>query len=88
MTFQPFSCIEVANFESKMPLSFMIQTLTNASLKTSVTRMLHATTPKDLTTALVKMGLKATEKTVQVGLYLWRTGSFWPFCKGSRKANR
>ena len=34
--------------------------------QTSVTRMLHATIPRDLTTALVKMDLKATAKTAQV----------------------
>ena len=34
--------------------------------QTSVTRMLHVTTPKDLTTALVKMDLKATAKTARV----------------------
>ena len=67
MTFQPLTGIEVANFESKMLLSFMLQTLTNAPLKTSVTRMLHATTPKDLTTALVREDLKATgELTARV----------------------
>ena len=63
MTFQPLTGIEVANFKSKMLLSFMLQTLTNAPLKTSVTRILHVTTPKDLTTALVKMDLKATGET-------------------------
>ena len=47
--------------------------------------MLHATTPKDLTTALVKMGLKATEKTAQVGL-CGVHGLFWPFCKRSSEA--
>ena len=67
MTFQPLTGIEVANFESKMLLSFMLQTLTNAPLQTRVTRMLHATTPKDLTTALVREDLKATgELTAQV----------------------
>ena len=35
-------------------------------LQTSVTRMLHVTIPKDLTTALVKMDLKAMGKTAQV----------------------
>ena len=44
----------------------MPQTLTNALLTTSVTGMLHVTIPKDLTTALVKMDLKATEKTAWV----------------------
>ncbi|XP_074606297.1 uncharacterized protein LOC141859337 isoform X2 [Acropora palmata] len=39
---------------------FSIATLTNAPLQTRVTRMLHATTPKDLTTALVREDLKAT----------------------------
>ena len=35
-------------------------------LQTSVTRMLHVTIPKELTTALVNMDLKATGKTAQV----------------------
>ena len=45
----------------------MLQTLTNAPLQTRVTRMLHATIPKDLTTALVREDLKATgELTARV----------------------
>ena len=44
----------------------MLQTLTNALLKTSVTGMLSVTTPKDLTAAIVKMDLKATGKTARV----------------------
>ena len=51
--------INDANFTSNMPLLFLFQTLTNALLKTNVTRMLHATTQKDLTTALAKEDLKA-----------------------------
>jgi len=35
-------------------------------LQASVTRMLHVTIPKDLTTVPVKMDLKATGKTAQV----------------------
>ena len=67
MTFQTLTGIEVANFESKILLSFMLQTLTNAPLQTRVTRMLHAATPKDLTTALVREDLKATgELTARV----------------------
>ena len=45
--------------------------------------MLHVTTPKDLTTALVKMDLKATGETAQVSLQCGVHGLFWPFCKGS-----
>ena len=63
----------------------MLQTLTNALLKTSVTRKLHVTTPKDLTSAPVKMDLKAAGKTAKVkfrGVH----SHFWPFCKGSSKA--
>ena len=85
MIFQPLTVIEAANFESKMLVSFILQTLMNASLKTSVIRMLHATTPKDLTAALVKMDLKATEKTALVRL-CGVHGPFWPFCKGSSEA--
>ena len=44
----------------------LFQTLMSVPLQTSVTRMLHVTIPKDLTTALVKMDLKAMEKTAQV----------------------
>ena len=46
-------------------------------LQTSVTRLLHVTTPKDVTTALVKMDLKATEKTAhrRVRLCLARASS-------------
>ena len=45
----------------------LLQTLMSVPLQqTSVTRMLHVKIPKDLTTALVKMDLKATEKTAQV----------------------
>ena len=46
----------------------MRQTLTNALLKTSVTRMLYVTTPKDLTPAPVRMDLKATGKIARVRL--------------------
>ena len=52
--------IEVENLEFKTPLFFLLQTLTNALLQTIVTSMLHVTTPKDLTTASVRMDLKAT----------------------------
>ena len=76
MTFQPLTGIEVANFKSKMLLLIMLQTLTNAPLKTSVTRMLHVTTPKDLTAALVKMDLKATGETAQVSLQCCVHGLF------------
>ena len=48
----------------------LLQTLMSVPLQTSVTRMLHVTTPKDLTSALVKMDLKATEKTAQVRFFL------------------
>ena len=64
----------------------MLQTLTNALLKTSVTRMLYVTTPKDLTAAIVKMDLKATGKTARVrfcGVHRYS----WQFCKASSKAN-
>ena len=45
----------------------LLQTLMSVPLQQmSVTRMLHVKIPKDLTTALVKMDLKATEKTAQV----------------------
>ena len=44
----------------------LLQTLMSVPLQTSVTRMLHVTIQKDLTTALVKMDLKATGKTAQV----------------------
>ena len=45
----------------------LLQTLMSVPLQqTSVTRMLHVKIPKDLTTALVKMDLKATGKTAQV----------------------
>ena len=64
----------------------MLQTLTNALLKTTVTRMLHATTPKDPTTALVKMDLRATGKTARVR-FCSVHGHFWPFCKASSEAN-
>ena len=40
--------------------------LMSVPLQTSVTRMLHVTIPKDLTTALVKTDLKAMGKTAQV----------------------
>ena len=66
MTFQPATGFNVANFEPKRLPLFMLQTLTNALLKTSVTRMPHAATPKDLTTALAKMDLKATAETARV----------------------
>ena len=68
MTFQSVSqSIQVANLTFKMPLIFLFQTLTNALSKTNVIRMLHVTTPKDLTTALVREALKATEElTAQV----------------------
>ena len=70
MTFQPARGIKVANFEPKRQLLFMLQTLTNALLKTSVTRMPHVATPKDLTAALAKMDLKATGKTARVRFFL------------------
>ena len=61
MTFQSVSQgIQIANLPSKMSLLFLFQILTNAPLKTNVIRMLHVTTPKDLTTALVREDLKAT----------------------------
>ena len=41
-------------------LFFVLKTLTNAILQTRVTRMLRVTTPKDVTNALVKEGLRAT----------------------------
>ena len=44
----------------------LLQTLMSVPLQTSVTRMLHVTIPKDLTTVLVKMDLKATAKTARV----------------------
>ena len=55
MIYQPLTRIKVANFESKMPLLFLFQTLTNALLQTTVIWMPRVTTPKDLTTAPVKM---------------------------------
>ena len=66
MIYQPLTRIKVANFESKKLTLFMLQTLTNALLKTSVTRMPHVATPKDLTAALAKMDLEATAKTARV----------------------
>ena len=66
MTFQPATGIKVANFEPKRLPLFMLQTLTNALLKTSVTRMPHVATLKDFTAALAKMDLEATEKTARV----------------------
>ena len=63
MTFQSVSkSIHVANLTSKMSLSFLFQTLTNALLKTNVIRMLHVATPKDLTTAFVREDLRETEE--------------------------
>ena len=54
-----------------LPFSFFLQTLTNALLKTTVIWMPLVTTPKDLTTALVKMDLKATgEITARVRFIL------------------
>ena len=45
----------------------LLQTLMSVPLQqTSVTRMLHVKIPKDLTTALVMMDLKATGKSAQV----------------------
>ena len=45
----------------------LLQTLMSVPLQqTGVTRMLHVKIPKDPTTALVKMDLKATGKTAQV----------------------
>ena len=45
----------------------LLQTLMSVPLQQmSVTRMLYVKIPKDRTTALVKMDLKATEKTAQV----------------------
>ena len=45
----------------------LLQTLMSVPLQqTTVTRMLHVKIQKDLTSALVKMDLKATEKTAQV----------------------
>ena len=66
MIYQPLTRIKVANFESKMPLLFLFQTLTNALLQTTVIWMPLVTTPKDLTTAPVKMDFKATGKTAWV----------------------
>ena len=48
--------------------------------------MLHVATPKDPTTALVKMDLKATGKTARVR-FCGVHRHFWPFCKASSKAN-
>ena len=56
----------------------------------SVTRTLRVTTPKDLTTALVKMDLKATAKTARVIFFLrakqtaYRRG---PYGKGNPAVN-
>ena len=65
MTLQPLTEIEVASLSTKMLLLFLLQTLTNVLLKTSVTGILYVTTPRDLTTALAKMDLKATGKTAR-----------------------
>ena len=72
MTFQHLMGINDANFTSKMPLFFLLQTLTNAKLQTSVTRMLNVRTLKDLTTALVKEDLKATGELTARVRFLWR----------------
>ena len=64
--------INDANFTSKIPLLLLSQTLTNALLKTNVTRMLHVTTPKDLTTALAKEDLKATGELTARVRFCWR----------------
>ena len=63
--------INDANFASKIPLFFLLQTLTNAILQTSVTRMLRVTTPKDLTTALVMEDLKATGELTARVRFCW-----------------
>ena len=49
--------------------------------------MLHVTTPKDLTTALVKMDLKATGETAQVSLHVAYTTFFGHFAKAPVRQN-
>ena len=65
----------------------MRQTLTNALLKASVTRLLYVTTPKDLTPAPVKMDLRATGKIARVR-FCGVHGHFWPLCKALVKQTR
>ena len=64
----------------------MLQTLTNALLETSVSRMPYVTTPKDLTAAIAKMDLKATGKTARVRFCGVQRHS-WQFCIASSKEN-
>ena len=65
----------------------MRQTLTNALLKTSVTRMLYVTTPKVLTPAPVRMDLKATGKIARVR-FCSVQGLFLPLGKALLKQTR